>query len=129
MLKLLRETRISPLRFVVALVLSMAGWLLTCVLYKYCFAAVGATVPLHYIISILPIITIVRLFPLTFNGLGTDEVALVYLFSHIGGLQIPEAAALSAGLLFRFSVLILPGLAGLFVLATIRKLTVSHTTN
>ena len=42
------------------------------------------TVSLGYIILIMPILIIIRLFPFTINALGPMEVAVAYFFSLIG---------------------------------------------
>lgn len=64
--------------------ISIAGWLLTCVYFYVLCLAFPVTVGLGYVILIMPILMIVRLFPFTVNALGPPEVAVAYFFSFIG---------------------------------------------
>lgn len=76
---------ILPARLKVSvMIISIGGWLCTCVFFYVLCSAFPVTVSLGYIILIMPILTIVRLFPFTVNALGPMEVAVAYFFGVIG---------------------------------------------
>ena len=102
-----------------ALALSVAGWLLTYFQMYLCFRAVGVQIPLLYVFSVAPLLTLVRLFPFTLSGVGSDEAAMWYFFSRAGA----ELEGILAGaFVFRLVILILPGITGLFILGGTRRM-------
>lgn len=58
--------------------------------------AVGMSVPLLVYVTFVPVIYVLEALPVSLNGLGVREGAIVYLFGHVG---VPAAAALSLGIL------------------------------
>jgi len=70
-------------------------------------------VSLGYIIVIMPILTIVRLFPFTVNALGPMEVAAVYFLGIIG---INSTQAVFISLLSNVLSSIIPGMCGFFII-------------
>jgi uncharacterized protein (TIRG00374 family) len=103
----------------VALILSVAGWLVTCFQMYLCFRVVGVKIPLFYVFSVAPLLTLVRLFPFTLSGIGSDEAAMLYFFSRAGA----ELEGILAGaFIFRLTVLILPGIVGLFILVGTKRI-------
>ena len=106
-------------KLAVALMLSVAGWLVTYFQMHLCFRAVGVKIPLFYVFSVAPLLTLVRLFPFTLSGVGSDEAAMWYFFSHVGA--DPEGIVAGA-FVYRFIILILPGMVGLLVLARTKRL-------
>jgi uncharacterized protein (TIRG00374 family) len=106
-------------KLAVALMLSVAGWLVTYLEMYLCFRAVGVRIPLFYVFSVAPLLTLVRLFPFTLSGVGSDEAAMWYFFSRAGA----ELEGILAGaFIFRLAILILPGIVGLFVLAGTKRI-------
>jgi uncharacterized protein (TIRG00374 family) len=106
-------------KLAVALMLSVAGWLVTYLEMYLCFRAVGVKIPLFYVFSVAPLLTLVRLFPFTLSGVGSDEAAMWYFFSRAGA----ELEGILAGaFIFRLAILILPGIVGLFVLAGTKRI-------
>lgn len=59
--------------------------------------AIGIAAPLASYVAFIPIILLVMLLPVTFNGLGTAQVAFVWAFRHAG---VPDADALALSVLF-----------------------------
>ncbi len=106
-------------KLTVALMLSVAGWLVTYLEMYLCFRAIGVKIPLFYVFSVAPLLTLVRLFPFTLSGVGSDEAAMWYFFSRAGA----ELEGILAGaFIFRLAILILPGIVGLFVLAGTKRI-------
>ncbi len=63
------------------MLVSVLGWLCTSVFFYTGCQAFPVVVHLGYVIVIMPILTLVRLFPFTVNALGPTEVAVAYFFS------------------------------------------------
>jgi len=93
--------------------ISIGGWLFTCFYFYVLCLAFPVTVNLGYIILIMPILTIVRLFPFTVNALGPMEVAVAYFFGLIG---IKPTLAVLISLSSNLIVSILPGSIGLLII-------------
>jgi len=120
---LMRHVHLPPRTLIAAVALSVLGWTVTYLQLYLCFHAAGASVPLAYVYTVAPLITLVRLFPLTFGGVGSDEAAIYYFFHAIG---VNFETVLAAALLYRSVVLILPGIIGLGPLALKQRLAVSN---
>lgn len=101
--------------------ISLVGWVTTYLVLYYCFVAVGFGVELGKVLAMAPILTIGRLFPLTFNGVGSDEVLIVYVFSQDG---VHDEKILVAALLYRILMMILPAIIGAYYLLSIKKMDV-----
>ena len=101
-----------PLKLAVMLI-SLAGWLCTCVFFYVLCQAFPVSVSLGYVIAIMPILTIVRLFPFTVNALGPMEVAVAYFFSVIG---INSTLAVFISLSSNVIASIIPGIVGFFII-------------
>lgn len=68
------------------------------VLQAYCLGrALGIVLPLSAYLVFVPIILLVMLLPITVNGLGTSQIAFVWLFTPAG---VPEASAVALSLIF-----------------------------
>ena len=118
-LKVVEQANPSKRRLATAVALSVAGWLLTYLEMYLCFRAVGVQIPLLYVFSVAPLLTLVRLFPFTLSGVGSDEAAMWYFFSRAGA----ELEGILAGaFVFRLVILILPGITGLFILGGTRRM-------
>lgn len=70
--------------------------------------SLGIDVPLFYFLLFNPLIAFVLLIPISFNGLGAKEAAVVFFFGLVG---VPNEAAFSMSLLFHLIVVLtsLPG--------------------
>jgi len=118
-LKVVEQVNPAKKKVADAVGLSVAGWLVTYFQMYLCFRAVGVKIPLVYVFSVAPLLILVRLFPFTLSGIGTDEAAMWYFFSRAGA----ELEGILAGaFIFRLAILILPGIVGLFVLAGTRRM-------
>ena len=92
---------------------SFGGWLWTCVFFYVVCAAFPVQVSLWYVIVIMPMLTIARLFPFTLNALGPMEVAVAYFF-HLIGIEPTLAVLISLSSNLISSVL--PGICGMLIL-------------
>lgn len=95
------------------MVISILGWLCTCVFFYTVCRAFPVVVSLGYVIVIMPILTIVRLFPFTVNALGPVEVAVAYFFSLLG---ISSTLAVLISLFSNLISNVLPGVLGFGVM-------------
>src|SRR5439155_23788850 len=68
------------------------------VLQAYCLGrAMGIDAPLAIYFSLIPLILLVMLLPVTINGIGTSQMAFVWFF---GRVEVPPAQAFALSVLF-----------------------------
>jgi glycosyltransferase 2 family protein len=112
----------KPRRMAVALLLSIAGWMLIFLMLWLCFMALSHTPvqppSLGFVFMVAPLLTLGRLFPFTLSGLGTDEALMVFLFR---AADIPSEVSFAAAILFKLLQMILPGLLGVVVIVVSKK--------
>jgi len=96
------------------LLISLTAWIFTYTLLFFCFVLFGIAISFETVIIFSPILTLARLFPLTLNGIGSDEALMVYLFSLQGDGN--QSIILFSALLYRFLLMIIPALVGLICL-------------
>ena len=111
--KLLEAFRLPPGRKMLVMGLSMAVWGWTSVYFYILCTAFPVTVSLGYVIVIMPMLTIVRLFPFTINALGPSEVAVAYFFHLIG---INSTLAVVISLVANILSSVVPGTLGFLIL-------------
>jgi ubiquinone/menaquinone biosynthesis C-methylase UbiE/uncharacterized membrane protein YbhN (UPF0104 family) len=115
-IKKLLKAFILPSRLKVSImIISIGGWLCTCVFFYVLCSAFPVKVSLGYIILIMPVLTIVRLFPFTVNALGPMEIAVAYFFSVIG---INSTLAVLISLLSNVISSVIPGVIGFLIILT-----------
>jgi hypothetical protein len=73
---------------------SLAVQVLRIVQAYFLGAGLGITVPLSTYFAFVPLILLVMLLPVTFNGIGTSQAAFVWFFGR-AGVAAPAAFALS----------------------------------
>lgn len=95
-------------------VISFLAWIATYALLYICFITFNLPFSFTSVLVLSPIITLARLFPLTLNGLGSDEALIVYLFSHNNNAY--QTGILFATLLYRIVLMVLPALIGLILI-------------
>lgn len=98
------------------MLISIGGWLFTCLFFYILCLAFPVDVSLGYIILIMPMLTIARLFPFTVNALGPMEVAVAYFFGLLG---IPSTLAVLISLTSNLLSSVIPGLLGFVLILTI----------
>ena len=109
MFLVVKETRTSNSKLVLAILLSVLGWLITYLQLYLIFCGLQVEVSIFYVFAAAPFLTLVRLFPFSLQGLGTDELAICLIFRQAG---LAYEDTMAAALIYRFFLLILPGLAG-----------------
>jgi glycosyltransferase 2 family protein len=118
----MRAIRADPVVLFKSLLLSLVAWLFSYVILWMCFKMVTPTLTINpslfFVFMLAPVLTLGRLFPFTLNGLGTDEALIIFLFKMI---EIPPEISFGAALLFKFILIILPGLAGLYFIVSSKK--------
>ncbi len=77
-------TAYSPRDLAIAMIVSLAFAATNALNYACIGQAVGVQLPLGYYMLVSPIITLVLLLPISFNGLGTRDWAYVVLFGQAG---------------------------------------------
>jgi hypothetical protein len=63
----------------------------------YLGLGLGIAAPLSAYFALVPLILLVMLLPVTFNGIGTGQAAFVWAFRHAA---VPDAAAFALSVLF-----------------------------
>lgn len=76
--KLLTAFTLPALLKLIVMGLSIGGWFSNSVFFYVLCSAFSARVSLGYVVLIMPMLVIVRLFPFTVNALGPKEVAVVF---------------------------------------------------
>jgi uncharacterized membrane protein YbhN (UPF0104 family) len=97
LLESVRKYAAHPRTLVAVLICSVAVQVLR-IVQAYCLGrSLGIAAPLSVYFAFLPIILIVMLIPVTFNGIGTGQAAFVWFFNHAG---VPEPASFALSILF-----------------------------
>lgn len=98
----------------VSLAISLCGWIATYILLFLCFILVGSEqLTIENALVEGSILTLGRLFPFTFSGLGSDEAIMIFLFQKY---QITSAIILSGALIYRLILIFVPAMAGLVII-------------
>ena len=89
----------APASMAKAVSAGLVSWILP-FFYAYFMAlALGIDLPLNFFVVIIPIIAIIELLPVSISGIGTRDLALIYLF----GLQgVSPEAAVAFSILYLF---------------------------
>jgi glycosyltransferase 2 family protein len=97
LLESVRKYAAHPRVLVGVLICSLAVQVLR-IVQAYCLGrSLGIAAPLTVYFAFLPVILIVMLIPVTFNGIGTGQAAFVWFFNHAG---VPEPASFALSVLF-----------------------------
>jgi uncharacterized protein (TIRG00374 family) len=84
--------RRSPREMALAILFTVAIWMVIFALAWYLTVMLGIDIPPAYILLIMPIVTLVELIPISVSGLGTRDATVIYFFSVVG---VSGAAAVS----------------------------------
>ncbi len=93
--------------------LNIANWIIIYLLSYFVALSVGIKLPFIYFLAVLPIGTLISLIPITINGLGTREAALISLFGLFG---IEATKVFSMSILVLFINGVLPSLIAIFII-------------
>ena len=116
--KLLEAFRLTTHKKLAAMGLSFVVWLSASLFFYLVCAAFPVKVSLSYVVLIMPMMTIARLFPFTINALGPPEVAVAYFFHLIG---IDSTLAVTISLLANLFSSVIPGMLGFLLILFVRK--------
>ena len=93
-------------------IVGITSWILP-IAYGYTLAlAVGINIPILFFVALIPIICIIELAPISISGIGTRDLAMIYLF---GLMDINPETALIYSLLY-LATFWIPGLIGMLLL-------------
>ena len=101
-----------------SILLSIAAWCITYYLLFLCFKAVVINITFAQVLVYAPVLTLIRLFPLTLNGIGSDEAAIIYIFSKF---ESNSQNILIGALIYRFVLMVIPAIIGVFVMLTTKN--------
>jgi glycosyltransferase 2 family protein len=102
----------APASMAKAVSAGLVSWILP-FFYAYFMAlALSISLPLNFFVVIIPIIAIIELLPVSISGIGTRDLALIYLF----GLQgVSPEAAVAFSILYLFICYWMIGIIGILV--------------
>ncbi len=98
MLRALLQGATRPYHLFGAIVCTWVHMLATFGFFALLFVVMGEPVPFATIAGLWTIVYFVTLVPISINGLGVQELSVVYVFSHMG---VSTATATAAALLYR----------------------------
>ena len=108
--KKLRQSFSQPLLVKLnATLFAVAGWIASYVMLFVIAAMFSIDINIFFLFTVAPLITLSRLLPISWAGLGVQEGVTIYLFNLAG---IGAAASVAVSLVFTLSSTILPGLFG-----------------
>jgi uncharacterized protein (TIRG00374 family) len=93
-LESMRRYAAYPAELLNVFVCSLAVQAIRVIQAYYLGRGLGLVVPLTTYFALVPLILLVMLLPVTFNGIGTSQAAFVWSFGQVG-VEAPEAFALS----------------------------------
>jgi uncharacterized protein (TIRG00374 family) len=93
----LRDIRKRGRLVACSVVISLLSWLVIILQVKLVSMALSLEIDYLFLLSVMPVVTLLDILPISLSGLGTREVALIFF---LGILSVPMATAVS------FSVLI-----------------------
>ncbi|MBA2285003.1 MAG: flippase-like domain-containing protein [Ktedonobacteraceae bacterium] len=104
-----------PRSLCIATLFGMFFWALACLNYYGYATALDIHVPLYFYFVAIPLISLITLLPISINGFGLRETALVYVLATV---HVPSTTALLLGLLVDVQALLF-GLIGGCIYLTI----------
>jgi len=108
----------APGKLIIALLIGFASWTVNFMIGFAILAAFSIDVPVYFIFLLMPIISLIDVVPVSIGGLGTRDVASIFIFSLIG-IGAEQAVAFSV----TFFLILYPILSFLgFVFSVKRKM-------
>ena len=105
-------------KLIYSVLLSIVAWCITYYLLFLCFTAIFMNITFAQVLVYAPVLTLIRLFPLTLNGIGSDEAAMIFIFSKF---ESNSQNILIGALIYRFILMVIPAIIGVFVILTTKK--------
>ncbi len=116
--KLRRSFATSNMLKVNAILISIAAWTASFALLYAITQLFNLDISILFLLSVAPLITLSRLFPFAWGGLGVQEGVTTYLFSLAG---ISPSVSIVTSLIFTLTATVIPGLIGLIHLLSLKK--------
>lgn len=88
---------------------SLVGWIVSYLMLYVITQMFSININILFLFTVAPLITLSRLLPISWAGLGVQEGVTIYLFNLIG---VSMAASVAISLVFTLSSTIIPGLFG-----------------
>ena len=98
--------------------LTVLSWIITAIQYYVFALSLNIPISFEYLFIIMPIVTLLGILPIAFNGIGTREFSLVFFFALV---SLSASSAVSFSLLVFLSTLILGGAGFLLTLGEKKK--------
>lgn len=93
------------------LIIGFVAWSINFIIGLVIILAFGIDVPFYFIFLLMPIVTLVEIVPISVSGLGTREVASIFIFSFFG---IPPEQAVAFSITFFLSLYPVIALIGFY---------------
>ena len=107
----LASIRKGKVRVLLAVMVGLLVWAISIFQYFLLATALGLNVPLLFLVSVVPLVALLDILPVSFSGIGTRDAALILFFSFI---SVGKEYAISLSLLALLFGYVLIGLAGAF---------------
>lgn len=117
-IELIKNSDFSVFKIFVSVIISILAWYFTYYILFLSFKCLDVNISFFQVLIYAPVITIVRLFPFTLNGIGSDEAAIIYVYSRY--IDSSEQI-LVAAFIYRIISLIIPALAGTLIIIFNKK--------
>lgn len=106
---LMNSFHMSLPTFFGAMLISIAGWMFTNLMYFLAVLSVGAHAGMGYIFAIAPSVNILRMLPISISGLGSADALMVQLLEVVG---IEKHLTLAASMIVNLTLIVIPGVIG-----------------
>jgi uncharacterized protein (TIRG00374 family) len=101
----LKEIRKRGYLVVLSVAISLIYWSIIILQFKLISLALSLQIDYFFLLSVMPVVILLDTLPISFSGLGTREIALIFF---LGILSVPIEAVISFSvLIFLFSYLVL----------------------
>ncbi len=99
--------------------LTVLLWVIAAIQYYILALSLNIPISFEYLFIIMPIVNLLGILPIAFNGIGTREISLVFFFALV---SLPASTAVSFSLLVFFLTLILGGAGFILTLGEKKKM-------
>lgn len=99
--------------FILFFVLNLVNWIIIYFVMYLIGLSLGVNLPFIYFLAILPIGTLVSIIPISVNGLGTREAALIVMF---GIFEISKTKVVSMSILSLLIATVIPAIIASFLM-------------
>ncbi len=105
----LHSVRKGKRNVILSIMIGVLVWIISMIQYYLLAMAIGLSVPFLFLLSIIPIISLLDMLPISFSGIGTRDAAMILFFSFI---SIGKEYAISLSLLILLFGYVMIGLVG-----------------